>query len=88
MTQDEFQTLVLKELSDIKSDVWTLKWDMDIVKKDITSLHNKFDRLDDRVDEVESNLRQEIRLQWAYLNQAFDRMSYMQQAKNDFQSRV
>jgi len=36
---------------------------MDFVKKDITSLHQKFDRLDDRVDEVEANLRQEIRLQ-------------------------
>ncbi len=77
MTDKDFQQEVLKELKEMKWEIWE-------VKSDVKSLHNKFDKLDDRVDDVESNIRQEIRIQGAYLNQAFDRMNYYQQAKSDF----
>ena len=91
MTNTEFETQVLKELKEIKTDVSGLKTDVSGLKTDmwevkteIQDLHQKFDRLDDRLDEVNTNLTQEIRLQGAYLNQAFDRMSYMQQTKQKY----
>ena len=71
------------DVSWLKKDVWSLKEDVSWLKKDVSSLHDKFDRLDDRVDDMESNLTQEIRMQGAYLNQAFDRMSFLQQNKQD-----
>lgn len=67
----DFETLVLEKLSKIDDKVSGLEIQT-------ASLHGKFDRLDDRLDSVEKNLTQEIRVQGAYLNQAFDRMSYMQ----------
>jgi len=51
------------------------------VLKKLGNIEWKIDKIDDRIDEVKSDLSQEIKLQGAYLNQAFDRMSYMQQTK-------
>ncbi|MDA9128851.1 hypothetical protein N9J72_00030 [Candidatus Gracilibacteria bacterium] len=75
MSNTDFENLVLQELKGIKGE-------MGEMKSGISLLHSKFDRLDDRLDEVESNLKQEMKLQGAYLNQAFDRMNFLNQQAN------
>lgn len=87
MTNKDFETLVLEKLSKIDNKVSGLDDKVSGLNNKVSgleiqtaSLHRKFDRLDDRLDSVEKNLTQEIRVQGAYLNQAFDRMSYMQSA--------
>jgi len=77
--------VISKDISILKTDVSWLKNKFnildnkfDVLDNKFNILDNKFDRLDDSVYEQTSEIKQEIRLQWAYLNQAFDRMSYMQ----------
>lgn len=80
MSNTAFEDKVLEKLEKIETDVSGLK-------TDVSGLHQKFDHLDDRIDETEWNLKQEMRVQSAYLNQAFDRMSFLQQNKADFTAR-
>jgi len=84
MTNTEFENKVLSELKNISSNVSALDSKVSTLDSKVNSLDNKLDRLDDRLDEVESNLSQEIKMQGAYLNQAFDRMSFLQQNKAEF----
>ncbi len=77
MTDTDFQTQVLGEFQKINTEFQKVNSRFD-------SLDGKIDRLDDRLDVVKDELSQEIRLQGAYLNQAFDRMSYIQQTKEKY----
>lgn len=74
MTHTEFETLVLKKLTSIETDVSSLQTQVTQMDE---KFENRFDRLDNRMDDMEEGLGQEIRLQWAYLNQAFSNMTTM-----------
>ena len=84
-TSTNFEELVLASLGRLETDVSGLKTDVSALKTDVEVLKHKADELDartftmnmklDRVDrKIDDNtheLKQEIRLQGKYLNQAF-----------------
>ena len=81
----DFETIVLKKLwsieSDVgtlKSDVATLKWDIEVLKHKTSELDEKMfgmnlkmDRMEQNMDDGFHELRSEVRQQGKYLGQAF-----------------
>jgi len=75
MSNKDFETLVLDKLDNLSTDVSWLKQDVWWLKESMSNLDQKVDRLDDKLDDQSFEIKQEVRLQWKYLNQAFDRIS-------------
>lgn len=69
------------DVSWLKSDVSWLKDDVSILKDDVSNLDLRFDRLENLMIDNTDELKQTIKLQWAYLNQAFDRIWYYNSVK-------
>ena len=89
MGNSEFEKLVIEKLSNIesdvwtlKSDVWTLKSDVWTLKSDVLSLNDKmdkwFNRLENLINDQTTDLEETINSQGKYINQAFSVISSMQ----------
>ncbi len=85
------------DVSWLKTDVSWLKEDVSWLKGDIIRLDNKIDKLDSKMDsgfdrlewvinDQTEELKGHINLQWAYINQAFDIITTIQndKANNSF----
>lgn len=71
MSNKEFEKVVLEKLNTLTTDVKGLK-------QDVSSLNKKMDRLDDKLDDQTLELKQTIRHQWSYIDQAFNRITDIQ----------
>lgn len=60
MTKTDFEWIVIDKLTSMEWEISGLKWE-------IWLLHNKFDHLDEKIDNQTFEIKQTVRLQWAYL---------------------
>ena len=86
MSNKKFEDKVLKALWNIEKDISWLKSDVSGLKTDVSSLKTDISRLDQKIDKVEVSLtkkidsqtyelKQEIRSNATYLDQAFNQIN-------------
>ena len=59
------------DIAGLKTDVWVLQHKVDELDNRTFAMNMKLDRVDRKIDDNTEELKQEIRLQGKYLNQAF-----------------